>query len=345
MNNKLMLAIFFILFMTSTGAGAEVQPGSFEALERPGLEAGPTKVETAILIMDIDSIDSASQTFVSNVLISLSWKDPRLVHSGSGPIKYSLDKIWDPMLQVINESGLVRKTFPEAASVQPDGTVRYVQRYVGAFSQPLLLHDFPFDQHKFRILFMAALYLSDEVQFVPEKMWVDRGLPYAANILSDISLPDWEILEFKAENAPFRVFENYEYAGYAFEFSAKRREEYYFLKVILPLFFIVMMSWVVFWIDPENSGTQIGVASTSMLTLIAYRFAIDTQVPKVPYTTRLDEFVLMSTVIVFIVLVQVVITSLFAQSNKSNLARKVDVICRIVFPLVFFIGVYFTLFT
>ena len=67
--------------------------------------------------------------------------------------------------------------------------------------------------------------------------------------------------------------------------------------------------------------------------------------PKVPYTTRLDEFVLMSTAIVFIALVQAVITSLFAQSNKSNLARKVDTISRIVFPLVFFIGVYFTLFT
>ena len=276
MNNKLMLVIFFILTMTSTGAGAEVKPGSLEVLDRPGLKAGPTKVETAILIMDIDSIDSARQTFVSNVLISLSWKDPRLAHSGSGSIKYSLDKIWDPVLQVINESGLVRKTFPEAATVQPDGTVRYVQRYVGSFSQPLLLHEFPFDQHKFKILFMASSYSSDEVQFVPEKMWVDRGLLYAASILSDISLPDWEILEFKTENTPFKVFEDYAMAGYAFEFSANRREEYYVLKVILPLLFIVMMSWVVFWIDPEYSGTQIGVASTSMLTLIAYRFAIDT---------------------------------------------------------------------
>ena len=139
------------------------------------------------------------------------------------------------------------------------------------------------------------------------------------------------------------MFKGYALAGYVFEFSAKRQVEYYFLKVIMPLFLIVMMSWVVFWIDPKNSGTQIGLSSTSMLTLIAYRFAIDTQVPKVPYTTRIDEFVLMGTVIVFIALIQAVITSMFAQSNKVNLAGKVDVISRIIFPVLFFTGAFFTL--
>jgi hypothetical protein len=66
-------------------------------------------------------------------------------------------------------------------------------------------------------------------------------------------------------------------------------------------------------------------------------------VPKVPYTTRIDEFVLMGTVIVFIALIQAVITSMLAQSNKVNLARKVDIISRIIFPVVFFMGAFFTL--
>ena len=104
----------------------------------------------------------------------------------------------------------------------------------------------------------------------------------------------------------------------------------------MPLIFIVMMSWVVFWIDPENSGTQIGVAATSMLTLIAYRFAIDTHVPKVPYNTRLDYFIFTSTLIIFIALLQVVVTSMLAQCNKGFTAKKVDNISRIVFPVVFF---------
>jgi hypothetical protein len=52
------------------------------------------------------------------------------------------------------------------------------------------------------------------------------------------------------------------------------------VKVILPLILIVAMSWIVFWIDPEESGIQISVAITTMLTLIAYRFAVGADLPK-----------------------------------------------------------------
>jgi hypothetical protein len=57
---------------------------------------------------------------------------------------------------------------------------------------------------------------------------------------------------------------------------------------ILPLVLIVIMSWCSFWIDPVNANSQISIAVTSMLTLIAYRYAVDTQVPRLPYMTRVD---------------------------------------------------------
>jgi hypothetical protein len=41
------------------------------------------------------------------------------------------------------------------------------------------------------------------------------------------------------------------------------------------------------------SRVSINIAITSMLTLIAYRFAIDNQLPRLPYMTRLDAFILM----------------------------------------------------
>ena len=117
------------------------------------------------------------------------------------------------------------------------------------------------------------------------------------------------------------------------------------MKVILPLILIVMMSWVVFWIYPENAASQISALITSMLTLVAYRFAIDSQVPKVSYTTRMDEFIFMSTLLVFIALVQVIVTSTLARSNKVSTARKLDKMSRIVFPVMFFASVFLTLFS
>jgi cadmium resistance protein CadD (predicted permease) len=111
--------------------------------------------------------------------------------------------------------------------------------------------------------------------------------------------------------------------------------QHYILKVILPLILIVIMSWMVFWIDPSNAGPQISVAVTSMLTLIAYRFSVDSQLPRLPYMTRLDAFILYSSLLVFISLVQVVVTTNLASNQQATLARKIDRYCRVIFPLFF----------
>ena len=54
------------------------------------------------------------------------------------------------------------------------------------------------------------------------------------------------------------------------EFEAHRLLGFYIWKVMIPLVLIVFMSWTVFWIDPVHVAAQIGVATTSMLTFIAY---------------------------------------------------------------------------
>jgi Neurotransmitter-gated ion-channel transmembrane region len=95
------------------------------------------------------------------------------------------------------------------------------------------------------------------------------------------------------------------------------------------------MSWTVFWIDPVHSNAQISVAVTSMLTLIAYRFAVDSQLPRLPYMTRLDSFIFASTVLVFFSLIEVLITTILENRQQTARAKKIDRYCRIIFPALF----------
>lgn len=111
--------------------------------------------------------------------------------------------------------------------------------------------------------------------------------------------------------------------------------EYFIVKIILPLILIVAMSWIVFWIDPKESAIQISVAIRTMLTLIAYRFAVGAELPKVSYLTRLDFFILSATVLVFASLVEVIVTSTLAQREKLDLARHLDRWSRWLFPIIF----------
>ncbi|MES2923780.1 MAG: hypothetical protein V4819_19660 [Verrucomicrobiota bacterium] len=96
-----------------------------------------------------------------------------------------------------------------------------------------------------------------------------------------------------------------------------------------------MMAWSVFWFEPTDASTQFGIAVTAMLTLIAYRFAIDAEVPKLPYLTRLDAFVLMSTLLVFLSLIEVMISTKCASRNRLAFAHALDRWCRWIFPLIF----------
>lgn len=293
----------------------------------------PTKVNFFVFVLDIDKIDGAAQSFTANVFIRLSWKDKRLVHEGSVQT-VPLTEIWNPDVLIVNRGGIMQKSLPEVVKVAPDGSVTYLQRYTGPLSQPLKLSEFPFDQHHFTIQFVSPGSTPQEVQFVPAPAIGDPKIIGGA-MYHELSLPDWKVTEYTAETHPYEPTRDIEIAGFVFEFTAKRYAIYYIWQVIVPLVLIVMMSWGAFYIDPTNAGAQIGVATSSMLTLIAYRFMLGNLIPRLPYMTKLDYFTLGSTVLVFLTLMEVVITTNLALKEKVKIARIIDRWCSFVFPVTF----------
>jgi hypothetical protein len=328
----LFVVLFGILIQLARGAETAI------AIERPNADNGPTRVSIGIWMVDITGIDSAQQDFTAEVAIVLRWKDPRFAHTGTGIVRYPLEQVWHPRMAVVNETSSVSRKFPELVEIEPDGRATYRQRYAGAFSQALRLRSFPFDRQMFRLQFVAVRYRANEVQFVPDQDWIDNGLKQAAGIAPSITLPDWTVEGWNTKSLSYAMAPGFEYSGYAFEFTASRNLQHYILKVILPLVLIVMMSWSVFWTEPTNSNTQFNIAVTSMLTLIAYRFAVDTQLPRLPYMTRLDVFFLISTLLVFFSLIEVLVTTILDNKQQIERAKKIDRYCRVIFPIIFLIA-------
>src|SRR6266446_4873779 len=304
-------------------------------IERPDADSGPTEISVGMWVVDISSIDSAQQTFTAEIAVVLRWKDPRLAHTGNGVVRYPLEQIWHPRVGIVNETNSVSRKMPDSVEVDPDGTVTSRQRYVGAFTQPLRLRSFPFDRQTFRVQLVAVRYQSNEVMFVPDQVWIRDGLKGAGGISPSVTLPDWTIEKWEVKPLVYALAPRHQYSSYAFEFTASRNVEHYILKVILPLVLIVIMSYAVFWIDPINASSQVSIAMTSMLTLIAYRFAIDSQLPRLPYMTRLDVFILASTLLVFFSLIEVVATIILDNTQKKERAKKIDRYCRAIFPAIF----------
>lgn len=321
------------------------EPVASPLLERPDGARGPTRVAVALWLVDVERVDSATQSFTANVLVSLRWRDRRLADPDAPQERtYDLTEVWSPGLMFANAGVTVRPTLPEVVHVDPDGVVTYRQRMVGTFLQPLLLRDFPFDRQVLRLHLVSPTSRASELELVADETWTDTGLKDAVGLAPELSLPDWRVVDWRAGEADYELTPRWRAAGYEVELTVARAARYYVLKVLLPLLLIVLMSWSVFWLDPATStGIQIGVSTTSMLTLIAYRFTIDTHVPRVPYLTRLDAFVLVSTVLVFLTLVVTIVTARLHLHGRDAAAKALDRACRYAFPLLLAVTVVVSL--
>ncbi len=287
----------------------------------------PQDVEVTIYLIDIEEVDSRTQSFVANVFVSLRWTDPELAHDGPHAIGKPLDDSWNYNLQILNQQRLV-KTFPDSARVTPEGLVTVRQRYWGGFSQPLDLKEFPFDSQRLQLIFVNSGLMSTEQNFI---------ISPNSGLAGHLKIPDWQVQgwDIAAEELPMGR-NNKSISSVVLSVDVKRSVNFFTLKVIFPLILVVAMSWLVFWIGPHLVASKISVGVTTMLTLIAYRFAIGGMVPRLSFLTGLDYFVLGSSVLVFLTLMIVAYTSYLVEKDDLEMARVVDRRARWIVPALFF---------
>lgn len=318
---KAVLFIGLLLFLAQFCAYAD--------LSRPLGEGGePTEIQVVGAILDVDKIDSTEQSFTLNFYSVYRWTDPRLAHDGEGSITRAVSDIWNPRLTILNTQKHWASTNGEA-EISPEGVVTYRWHIFGSFSQPMDLHKFPDDRHVFRVPIVAAGYRPDEVRLVPHPQ-IDSF------VAEELSVADWKIGNMQGQTRNMTLVNDLTLPGFVFSFEGKRLVHHYVIKTIIPLSLIVMMSWVVFWINPEMVSNRLSVSVTTVLTLIAFYIALSTQMPKIPYLTDMDKFLSVSTVLVFMALIEVVITSRLFNTDQQSLASRIDWTSRWLFPVLFF---------
>jgi len=315
---------------------AEVETAKSELkAKRPDEWSGPTKVHFLVFVLDIGDIDDANQNFTTNVYVRLRWQDRRLASPGGAVRQMRLEEVWNPRILVVNREGLISKSLPDIVQVDPDGTVTSHQRYTGKLSQPLRLSEFPMDKHSLMVQFIAAGYDSRELEMLPDES-INKAF-VGGNISNEFSLTDWKVLQHKALSMPYEPIEDVSSAGFGMIIDVERHVEYYIFQIVLPLAMVVIMSWAAFWIGRKHIGVRIGVATSSILTLIAHRFVLASLLPRLPYMTRLDYFTVGSTALVFLALLTVVLTAYLATVQRDIYAKRVDQIARPAFPIAFFL--------
>ena len=277
-------------------------------------------------VLDIDEINDAKQNFTAAIFARVSWNDPREVHQESSTIQKPLNEVWHPRIAFLNRQANTRP-LGQTVDIQSDGTVIQRIQFWGDFSQPMNLRDFPFDTQTFDINVVLVGTKEDHKHF---KLVTDPEIK--SFVVDDYSAADWTLLGYEAGEKIHSLPTGEDVPAFCLSFTAKRRATHYAIKVIMPLILIILVSWIVFWLDPSQGATQLGLALTSFLTVIAYHAALAAQLPELSYVSRLDRFIFCGTLMVFIALIEVVTTTNMSLAGHLEGARRLDRICRFVFP-------------
>ncbi len=126
------------------------------------------------------------------------------------------------------------------------------------------------------------------------------------------------------------------------DFDLKRKHQFYTLKVIVPVFFIVLISFTTFWIRNNQIEAKLNLAIVSLLALIAYNFIVNNDIPKIAEITVLDSFILISYLFTgFCTFISVYSYYDYRRDKLTGDFNPIDVKLRYLAPLAYILSILF----
>jgi hypothetical protein len=319
-----------------TNSSAKCPDPRTYALTRPEAAAGPTVVGVGLFIQDVAALSDVDQTLDMDAYFVVRWLDPRLADSAGGEVSADCPlptNLWMPKLEP--ERLRSRSVFyPDRFLVAGDGVVTLARRIWVKVSYPLSFRDFPIDRHRWVVTIWPVESREDEIVFHP--------IARMTGMSDRLSIQGWRVGPPRLEaTTAVRDTRIGKFARLDAVFDLQRDWSYYAWKLGLPLTLIVLMAYGVYFIPSTAIPQQIGLGTTSMLTLIAYMLTLGATLPRIAYLTRADRFFVGSAALVFLGLLKAVGALALAQGPRASYIDRIDRWGRWIFPIAVLANLFF----
>lgn len=307
-----------------------VSATSEEFLLSPPAQEGPVLVQSHFALNTLNKINDEEDTFEFSGVLTLKWNDPRLTFDPSAvgvsekiyQGTYQFNEIatgWYPQLFLVNESGLFEIN-GVTLRILPDGSSTLTQTINATAEVYLDMRKFPFDQQQLQAIFQVVGLSADEVELQVESDNIDQ-----ANTL--FPLPQWSIGEINTFIAS---------GSFVVDIDVERKPFYIIRLVVIPLIVIVLLSFSVFWMDRSSLGDRLNISFIGILTGVAYLLVTSDYLPKISYFTLIHGFLNLSYIMMCATVVINLVVGSLDKQGRSDTGDKVDLLCRWIFPLVYF---------
>jgi hypothetical protein len=315
-----------------TAAGIATDP----ILQPPNQADGkPLEVVIGLHVVNLAAIDEVSEQFQLDAYMFAQWIDPRLAFTPQGPQdrvrNYRPGQVWTPQLEMINAAA-PRARDEVSIMVSPGGSVRYAERLLVKLSSRFELRRFPFDSQRLIVIIHPFLTYGPSIRFKLN----DVSTWTASEFKAFSSLAQWRLTALHSKVGLAPTYGGLTIPEARFEIDVERRSSFYVWKVFLPLLLMVFLSWAVFWIEAGDLSNQVQIAVTTILTVIAFAFAISATMPRLPYLTYIDAFFLECYIFVFLAVVELMTVHVTHRSEvRRDLGLRIRKFSRWVIPAAF----------
>ena len=197
------------------------------------------------------------------------------------------------------------------------------------------LRSFPFDKQKL-IITLNLGHLDKNLASISD--YSEKNLK---NFSDNNNINGWNITDSFIVYGSEKAVISGKYESTAnFIIEVERKYEYYIYKVIIPILLILMICWSSVFISPKELESRLTITIVCLLSLIAYNFVIDSELPKLEYLTVMDWIILLSYIYATIPNFLSIIAFKLYSSNKK-LCMQIENKARLYGPLSYVLLVLF----
>lgn len=292
---------------------------------------------TTVSVNKIGSINQVDGTFWFDFYIYIAWRDDRQIENAGSSFDANDPKVWFPKPELINKNSEDSESdwfcyWQEADKVPVfmEKEVKIQEGKNGVWSlcqvrrqvtldADLLLKDFPFDTQNANIIIESLDKVEDQMHYLLVKGIEDGLIPPQGKE----GVSGWTILDTHATTSShsYSMFGEV-YSQLKLSLVLQRQPAYYVTRYVWGVVFLVAMALLVLFV-PGDVPDRLGFVQSSFLGIVSWQFILVTSAPVTGYNTRLDNFMVVSMVVVFIAYVWNSVRTALAPSlpRISHVAR------------------------
>lgn len=287
----------------------------------------PEQVTIGAYINDIQSIDLRTHTYAMDAYIWFRWTNPDLNPAETMEFTNPSD-LWGT---------IVDPSYEEPQALE-NGELYQVLRIQGRFARKMPLYNYPFDRQILEIVFEDKANESHELVYISEGVTINPRLTLPGFNLGQplIEVAD---LPYPTQFGDLRLSQPSNYSRARIEVPISRPIVTFALKLLLPVFSVLLCALLMFLLDPTSEDLRINVGITALLAIVVLQMTLNQDVPEIGYLMLIDKIYLCAYAFVVIGLTLVVWTIRLVKQGKTEAAWALQKRSLVIMSLAFLVVV------